>query len=211
MLFIADIWRQPPAVRFAAIISLLREIVGAVGYRTVDPPLNIAVYKRLCAFARRFAQILAQPPRPTPPQSASPRQHPRAQRPKPAPRAVKLPTRFGWLPRLYPGHQIPGAGGQLAHLLTEPDMIALIKDRPSLARILRPLCHMLRLTPPPYLALPPKTTPRKPAIIARRKPPKPARIKPPKRAKFLRRPIWGLNAPTISPTIPPISRPKNHA
>ncbi len=206
MLFLSDIWRRPPAQRFAAIIALLREIVGAVGYRTVDPPLNIAVYKRLGFFARRFAQILAQPARPARPPS-TPRQHPRAQRPKPAPRAVKLPTRFGWLPRLYPGHQIPGAGGQLAHLLTEPDMIALIKDHPSLARILRPLCHMLRLTPPLYLALPPKTAPRKPATTRQRKPPKPARINPPKRPKFARRPIWGLDAPII----PPPSRAKNRA
>ncbi|MGC8531669.1 MAG: hypothetical protein ACP5M1_06490 [Acidiphilium sp.] len=196
MLFLSDIWRRPPAQRFAAIIALLREIVGAVGYRTVDPPLNIAVYKRLGFFARRFAQILAQPARPARPHS-TPR--PRAQRPKPAPSAVKLPTRFGWLPRLYPGHQIPGAGGQLTHLLTEPDMIALINAHPSLARILRPLCHMLRLKPPPYLALPPKTTPQKPATIHQRKPPQPTRSKPPPRPKFARRPIWGLDAPTIPP------------
>jgi hypothetical protein len=204
MFFLSDIWRRPPAERFAAIIALLREIVGIVGYRTVDPPLNLAVYKRLGFFARRFAQILAQPARSARPQS-TPR--PRAQRPKPAPSAVKLPTRFGWLPRLYPGHQIPGAGGQLAHLLTEPDMIALIKDRPSLARILRPLCHMLRLTPPLYLALPPKTAPQTPATTHQRKPPKPKRINPPKRPKFTRRPIWGLDAPTI----PPTPRSKNRA
>jgi hypothetical protein len=194
MFFCSDIWRRPPAERFAAIIALLREIVGIVGYRAVDPPLNLAVYKRLGVFARRFAQILAQPARPARPQS-TPR--PRAQRPKPAPSAVKLPTRFGWLPRLYPGHQIPGAGGQLAHLLTEPDMIALINAHPSLARILRPLCHMLRLKPPLYLALPPKATPQKPAITHRRKPPQPTRSKPPPRPKFTRRPLWGLDAPTI--------------
>jgi hypothetical protein len=151
MFGLSDIWRRPPAERFAALIAFLREIIGIVGYRQVNPPLNIAVYKRLGYFLRRFNEILAQPARPAQP-PRTPRPHCRAPRPQPNPSAVKLPTRFGWMHHLYPGHQIPGASSQLAHLLIEPDMIALLNDHPGLARLLRPLCHMLRIKPPPHLA-----------------------------------------------------------
>ncbi|HQT87133.1 MAG TPA: hypothetical protein PK677_01100 [Acidiphilium sp.] len=111
----------------------------------------------------------------------------------PATNATKLPTRYGWMLRLYPGHQIPGARSQLAHLLTEPDMIALITAHPSLGRVLRPLCHMLHLAPPPHLALPrkpPPVTPRKP----RAKPARPPRAQHrPSRSTSECRPLWGLH------------------
>jgi hypothetical protein len=56
--------------------------------------------------------------------------------------AFVLPRRFGWLVHLV-GHEAAGRGSQLAHLLTEPEMAALVRDVPRARRILRPLCRML--------------------------------------------------------------------
>ena len=78
--------------------------------------------------------------------------------PKPMP---KIPRRkaFGWLRPLLPD-AVPAAG-YLDHLLHDPAMVALMQAAPAqAARILRPLCWMLRLKPPPVLASPrPKTAP----------------------------------------------------
>ena len=52
-----------------------------------------------------------------------------------------LPRRFGWLVDLV-GYQAAGRGSQLAHLLTDPEMVAL-RDVPQARRIMAPLCRML--------------------------------------------------------------------
>jgi hypothetical protein len=62
-----------------------------------------------------------------------------------------LPLKFGWLLALAP--ELIGNRSQLQHLLQDPAMVALIAQAPApMARILRPLCWMLRLEPPPILA-----------------------------------------------------------
>jgi hypothetical protein len=53
-----------------------------------------------------------------------------------------LPRRFGWLVHLV-GYQAAGHGSQLAHLLDDPEMVALVRDVPQARRILAPLCRML--------------------------------------------------------------------
>jgi hypothetical protein len=64
-----------------------------------------------------------------------------------------LPHTFGWLLPLVP--DAVQSRGQLEHTLQTPEMVALIAEAPaSMARILRPLCWMLHLTPPPILARP---------------------------------------------------------
>eukprot|EP01037_Dinobryon_pediforme_P013344 gene13344-13458_t len=57
-------------------------------------------------------------------------------------RGVWLPRRFGWLIGLV-GHEAAGRGSQLAALLEEPEMVALVRDVPEARRILAPLCWML--------------------------------------------------------------------
>ena len=52
--------------------------------------------------------------------------------------AILLPRRFGWLVHLV-GYQAAGHGSQLAHLLGDPEMVALVRDVPQARRILRPL------------------------------------------------------------------------
>ena len=95
--------------------------------------------------------------------------------PKPR-RKSPLPTKFGWLLPLVP--EAVQYRGQLEHLLLyNPAMIALIAQAPApMARILRPLCWMLRLEPPPILA-----RPRPAAATRRHKTPKrfPPRSRPP--------------------------------
>ena len=61
------------------------------------------------------------------------------------PQAIVLPRRFGWLVHLV-GYQAAGRGSQLAHLLGEPEMVALLRDVPQARRILAPLCRMLGVT-----------------------------------------------------------------
>ena len=58
------------------------------------------------------------------------------------PLAIVLPRRFGWLVHLV-GYQAAGRGSQLAHLLADPQMVALMREMPQARRILAPLCQML--------------------------------------------------------------------
>jgi hypothetical protein len=52
------------------------------------------------------------------------------------------PGRFGWLVRAASWHAA-GYGSQLAHVLRQPEMVALLLASPQARRILRPVCRML--------------------------------------------------------------------
>lgn len=56
----------------------------------------------------------------------------------------RLPRRFGWLVRLAP-FEVGGYASQLACVLAEPEMLALMRDVPQARRIMRPLLRMLGL------------------------------------------------------------------
>ncbi len=53
-----------------------------------------------------------------------------------------LPRGFAWLVVLVP-YKAAGFGSQLAHLFTDPEMVALLAASPQLRKALRPLCRML--------------------------------------------------------------------
>ena len=55
---------------------------------------------------------------------------------------IVLPRRFGWLVGLV-GYEVAGRASQLAHLLADPEMAALVRDVPQARRILAPLCRMM--------------------------------------------------------------------
>jgi hypothetical protein len=57
-----------------------------------------------------------------------------------------FPTGFAWLCRLVPCHAAC-VGGQVRHLLVQPEMAALFIAAPQVARIFRPLCRMLAIAP----------------------------------------------------------------
>jgi hypothetical protein len=46
-------------------------------------------------------------------------------------------------------------GGQLRHLLSDPEMAALLRAAPQAGRLLRPLCRILAVPPDPKLLPPP--------------------------------------------------------
>jgi len=76
-------------------------------------------------------------------------------RPPEGPKPPSLPCGFGWMLRF--GSEVACHGSQFEHwLTTDPEVAALLKDAPQAGRILRPLCHMLGIEPPPELRLPPR-------------------------------------------------------
>jgi len=81
---------------------------------------------------------------------------------------------FAWLVRLVP--EAACCGGQLQHLLSDPEVAAALAAAPSAGRVLRPLCRMLgvdsAVTPPAARAPAP----------AAGEPPKRRRSKPERRA-----------------------------
>ena len=64
---------------------------------------------------------------------------------------VRLPSGRGWLVRAL-GYEAAGYGSQLAALLAEPELQALLLAAPAAGRILRPLCRMLGVEPVGALA-----------------------------------------------------------
>ena len=184
---------RAPAERFALIIDLLRRAVAA---RNIEGgfarPLIALVWGHLGRLGIRFARLAARiaagraairrraTPRPAAAASA---------RPKPP---LRLPQGVGWLRRL--GPEVRAGASQLQHLLTDPEMLALIEAAPQMGRILRPLCHMLGVTLPPALVLPPR--PAAPASPPRRATVRPSAAAPPAAAPGRRR-----------RTSPPLLRP----
>ena len=141
--------------RLDLILAGVREVVAARG--GLFGPLIALLSGRLIRRGLRFAALLAAfragtlrasrlraAGSPRPARSGQPR----------------LPDGFGWLVRRC-GWQAAGYGGQLRHLLAEPDMAALLLAAPQVGRILRPLCRMLAVELPAELAL--KRRRRKPA------------------------------------------------
>lgn len=62
----------------------------------------------------------------------------------------RLPRAFGWLVRLVTG--VTCYRSQLQHLLSDPEIEALVSAAPQMGRMLRPLCHMLAIRVPEFLA-----------------------------------------------------------
>ena len=65
-----------------------------------------------------------------------------------------LPRAFAWLHTLLPVSAPPIAGGVESLLLNYPEMRAFVAACPQVARMLRPICQMVGVKPPEYLALP---------------------------------------------------------
>ena len=146
--------------RFALLIEALCESVAASHSRGLAGPVIVLIWGRLRRMAARFA-------------AAAIPAAPRASRPVPSRPAVsrrgadgrpRLPGGFGWLIRLSPAAACHG--GQLQRLLADPEMAALLAATPRMGRVLRPLCRMLAVKPPPGLLAPPNGTSR-PARAAR--------------------------------------------
>ena len=162
----------PPAAadRFALIIGGLSRAVATQHRVGLSGLLIIAIWSRLIRIANSFAALAARVRAGTLPAPRHRASRPASSRPAPSgsppshPGSPFLPRGFAWLIPLVP-HEAAGFGSQLAHLLTDPEMTALVSAHPGMGRILRPLCRMLGVATPPALR------PARPALAAPSSPP----------------------------------------
>jgi hypothetical protein len=141
------------ATRFATLVEALCGAV-VIGLHTgLSGPLVIRLWQRLTEIAARFAALGARPlnPRATPnhpPLRQPPVLQPPVPQPRPDPRykTRRLPTAEAWLLRLLP--EAEPYAEQVQAMLALPEFQALLQARPSLTRLLRPLCRMLGIEPP---------------------------------------------------------------
>ena len=170
-MFVTLITRSAATDRFAAILDALCRSVAASSGMT--GPLNVLIWSRLRRVAARFAAAAARVGsgvRPAGMRHAGMRHAARiaaepgdtacgdtacggtvgaASRPAASPARQRLPGGFGWLVRLAP--ETTCHGSQLQHLLSDPEMTALLAAAPQIRRLLRPLCRMLAVEPGPDL------------------------------------------------------------
>ena len=141
---------MPPAAspaladRFAHLVEGLRRAIAARGAGLgLALPLMLLLWSRLRRTAERFARLAAKVHAGTLP---PPRRRLRSARPV-RPQPLRLPRGFAWLVRRLP--QAASAASQLQHLLADPAMADLLAAAPQAGRLLRPLCQMLGIRPPP--------------------------------------------------------------
>jgi hypothetical protein len=139
--------------RFAAAIDLLcRGIAASLPKHWDAAPLALPAWTRLRRLLARFAALVAAVEAGR--FRAARRTTTAASRPRPAAPAIRLPGGPGWLLRLAPALETRLGRAQVESLLAAPELGALLAQAPQAGRILRPLCHMLRIEPPPSLRLP---------------------------------------------------------
>jgi hypothetical protein len=156
-----------PAERFGGILYWLTQAVAARTGWSLTLPLIGHIVGRLNRIKQCFADLAAR----IAAGKYSPRRRvaPPRGRPGHRPPQNKLPQKFGWLLALVPETVVYRS--HLESLLLDPEMAALLAAAPTaMRRPLRSLCRMLRLPPPPILALPPRP---KPPRAPRAKPEKP--------------------------------------
>ena len=150
--------------RFARLIEALCESVAASHSRGLAGPVIVLIWGRLRRMAARFAAAaIPAAPRASRPVPSRPAQSRPALSRRGADARPRLPGGFGWLIRLSPAAACHG--GQLQRLLADPEMAALLAATPRMGRLLRPLCRMLAVEPPPGLFAPPNRA-RRPSVRA---------------------------------------------
>ena len=139
--------------RFAAAIDLLcRGLTVSLPKQWDAAPLVLPAWIRLRRLLARFAALVAALEAGRFPVAR--RTTAAASRPRPAAPATRPPSGSGWLLRLAPALDTRLGRAQVESLLADPELLALLARAPQAGRILRPLCHMLRIEPPPSLRLP---------------------------------------------------------
>jgi hypothetical protein len=158
--------------RFARIMDALCRVVAASRTERLGPgPLIVLIWTRLRRMAARVANLAARVQAGTLPKQRakkSPsdentrhtRENPRhtcasrypgmpASLPSGSP-PPRLPNTFGWLIRMVPAAAC--CRSQLHHLLSDPEFATLLTAAPQMGRVLRPLCRMLAIKVPEFLA-----------------------------------------------------------
>ncbi len=152
--------------------GLCRAIAARGAGAWLATPLMFLLWSRLRRTALRFASLAAKLRAGTLP---PPRHRTRSPRPVQPP-SLRLPRGHAWLVRRLP--QAAASASQLQCLLADPAMAELLAAAPQAGRLLRPLCRMLGVRPPPALPRPPPIRPAEPS------------------------------RPTVRPGPPPVARPR---
>jgi hypothetical protein len=157
------------AVRAAADLNI-------VDMWPLETPLIKLLWRRLRRMSRQFHSILARyhagtlpKPGSTPSRPAKPRpaRTPQPWNPEDGPTPQQQAARYGALLHLTYGATI--GYYDLSEMLADPETEHMVAEAPQLGRVLRPLCRMLALKPPPWLRLPRRARPR----VAKQHPPAP--------------------------------------
>ena len=183
----------PPAERFALIMdSFCAAVARRGGMKILAAPLIVLIWRRLRRIKLRFIHYAITPPPPPRPG----RQRPPAP-PKPKP-PIALPRHKAWLLLLVP--ETAQIAPQLQNFIAQPDVEALLATNPQFARMLRPLCRMLRIPLTPALRAPAPLPEAAPAATLTPQPPPQAAEPPSPRA------AWPLTAAPLQATPPPSPR-----
>ena len=151
----------------AALRVILRGILGRLGMWKLDETLKWPAYHLVNKAFQRIERLLLRY-RAGRLWRRSPREGVPVKRERKAGRGPALPRKFAWLVQAGE-HQAVGYGLQLKHLLSDPEMVALLEAAPQAKRILRPLCRALAIDLPWTVTPPRPPRPRKPRA-ARPKP-----------------------------------------
>ncbi|MBV9655209.1 MAG: hypothetical protein JOZ42_11670, partial [Acetobacteraceae bacterium] len=175
--------------RFAFAVELvLRGLSLSLPKSREVAPLALGTWNRLKRLVARFSALVAAVEAG---RFCSARRAPAAERQPPAlpPESqvrceaqalnAPAPKAYGWLLALAPELNTRIGRAQIETLLADPALAALLAQAPQAGRILRPLCHMLRIPLPDCLRLPPR--PRRPRPTGENAAPKPAREAAPPR------------------------------
>ena len=142
---------------------ILGALAAVVARRFLKVPgrmeLIVPLWRWLTHAARRFEQAALRPVRP----ARAPGARARGAQTRTAVGTakvarVRLPSAQGWMVRAL-GWEAAGHASQLGHLLTDPEMQALMAASPAVARVLRPLCRVLGVQPMPAALLVVKAAP----------------------------------------------------
>ena len=143
----------------AQLATILAGISALIARRFITHPVRVTYTIPLCNYigrtTRRLARLASRLA------AGTQRIHaPRPGRKGGARKPCGFPTTHAWL-RATLVQEANVYGSQLTHLLEQPDTTALLAAAPAAARLLRPICHMLGvspvpLRPPPRPAKPPK-------------------------------------------------------
>ena len=173
------------AARFTEILQGLRAAIGLhVAKDRAREALFLLAWTRIGRMARRFESLFSKwqagrLPKPRPSRAG---RHAAASSPQPRKLRdpqPRIPRGRTWLVAQV-GYHAAGRASQLQHLFTDPDFGTFIEAAPQVGRILRPLCHMLGIDPPPPLAPPVRPRRKPPARPAPRPTPRPTRLRRPR-------------------------------
>ncbi len=139
--------------RLALVIDLLcRGITVSLPKRWDAAPQALRAWARLRRLLARFAALVAAVEAGRVPVART--RAGAVSRPRPPAATTRLPAGSGWLLSLAPAIETRVGRAQLKSLLGEPELASLLLAAPQAGRLLRPLCHMLRIELPPALLLP---------------------------------------------------------